>query len=41
MIALFEPKIRGKKIDDFIFKSGFDRSHHIEAVGFSGAIWLL
>lgn len=38
MIALFETKIRGKKIDDFIFKSGFDRSHHIEAVGFSGAI---
>lgn len=41
MIALFEPKIRGKKIDDFIFKSGFDRSYHIEAVGFSGGIWLL
>lgn len=41
MVALLEPKISEKKIDNFILKSGFERSHRIEAMGFSGGIWLL
>ncbi|KAH9673090.1 reverse transcriptase domain-containing protein [Citrus sinensis] len=41
MVALFEPRISGKKADEFIFRSGFERSHRIEAEGFSGGIWLM
>lgn len=40
LIALFEPRISGKKTNDFILKSGFDRSHRIETVAFRGGIWL-
>ncbi|KAH9666673.1 reverse transcriptase domain-containing protein [Citrus sinensis] len=36
MVALFEPRISGKKTDEFIIRSGFERSHRIEAEGFSG-----
>ncbi|KAH9751258.1 putative ribonuclease H protein [Citrus sinensis] len=36
MVALFEPRISGKKADEFIIRSGFERSHRIEAEGFSG-----
>ena len=41
MVALVEPRISGKKVDDFIIRSGFERSHRIEAEGFSGGIWLM
>ena len=41
MVVLMEPRISGIKADDFIKKSGFARSHQVEAVGFSGGIWLL
>ncbi|KAK9232243.1 hypothetical protein WN943_022488 [Citrus x changshan-huyou] len=41
MVALFEPRISGKKTDKFIIRSGFERSHRIEAEGFSGGIWLM
>lgn len=41
VVAIFEPRISGKKADDFIKKSGFDRSHRVEANGFSGGIWVL
>ncbi|KAH9751256.1 putative ribonuclease H protein [Citrus sinensis] len=41
MVALFEPRISGKKADEFIIRSGFERSHRIEAEGFSGGIWLM
>ena len=34
MVAILEPRISGKKVDDFILKNGFDRSHKIEAIGF-------
>ncbi|KAH9803418.1 putative ribonuclease H protein [Citrus sinensis] len=36
MVALFEQRISGKKADEFIIRSGFERSHRIEAEGFSG-----
>ncbi|XP_024041873.1 uncharacterized protein LOC127898857 [Citrus sinensis] len=36
-----EPRTSGVKADEFIKKSGFDYSHRVEAVGFSGGIWLL
>ena len=41
IVVILEPRISGKKADDFIRKSGFDRSHRVEATGFSGGIWLL
>lgn len=41
MVVLMEPQISGIKGDDFIRKSGFDYSHHVETEGFSGGIWLL
>ena len=41
MLVMMEPRISGIKADDFIRKSGFARSHRVEAVGFSGGIWLL
>ena len=40
-MALFEHRISGVKADDFIKKSGFQRSHRVEARGFSGGIWIL
>ena len=41
MVAIFEPRINGIKADEFIRKSGFDKSHKVEANGFSSGIWLL
>ncbi|KAH9770764.1 putative ribonuclease H protein [Citrus sinensis] len=41
MVVIFEPRISGQKADNFIQGCGFERSHMIEAVGFSGGIWLL
>ena len=41
MVALFEPRISGKKADEFIIRSGFERSYRIEAEGFSRGIWLM
>ena len=41
LVVLMEPRISGNKADDFIKKSGFENSHRVEAVGFSGGIWLL
>lgn len=38
MIAIFEPRINGIKTDEFIRKSGFDKSHRVEAIGFFGGI---
>ncbi|KAH9745843.1 reverse transcriptase domain-containing protein [Citrus sinensis] len=36
-----EPRISGRKADDFIRNSGFEYSHRVEAEGFAGGIWLL
>ena len=41
MVVLMEPRISGVKANEFIKKSGFDHSHRVEVVGFSGGIWLL
>lgn len=41
MVAVLEPKVSGLQADKFIKLSGFDRSQRVEAVGFSGGIWLL
>ena len=38
LVVLMEPRISGVKADDFIKKSGFDHSHRVEAVGFSGGV---
>ena len=41
MVVIIEPRISGWKADNFIKASGFDRSHRVEVVDFSGGIWLL
>ena len=41
MIVLLEPRISGLKADAFIKKSGFNKSHRVEAEGFSSGIWIL
>ncbi|XP_038715030.1 uncharacterized protein LOC120008723 [Tripterygium wilfordii] len=41
LVALFEPRCSGIKADEFIRKNRFERSHRVEAVGFSGGIWIL
>ena len=41
MVVLMEPRISGSKADEFIKKCRFHNSHCVEAVGFSGGIWLL
>ncbi|KAH9734521.1 putative ribonuclease H protein [Citrus sinensis] len=41
LVALFEPRISGSKADGFIKKNAFQRSHRVEARGFSGGIWIL
>lgn len=40
VIALFEPRISGEKADRVIRQIGYPNSHRLEAVGFSGGIWL-
>ena len=41
MVIIMEPRISGKQAYDFVKRSGFDYSHRIEALGFSGGIWIL
>ncbi|KAL4323711.1 hypothetical protein GQ457_11G030340 [Hibiscus cannabinus] len=41
ILALFEPRVRGRKADRFIARNGFDHSFRVEADGFSGGIWVL
>ena len=40
IVVLFETRCSGGKADDFVKRSGFDRSHRIEARGFSRGIWV-
>ncbi|MBA0758006.1 hypothetical protein Gotri_021043, partial [Gossypium trilobum] len=39
IVCLIEPKVSGKKTNVIIEKLGFNYSHQVEAVGFSGGIW--
>ncbi|CAI9089568.1 OLC1v1024159C1 [Oldenlandia corymbosa var. corymbosa] len=39
--AVFEPRIGGLDADSFIKRSKFDRSFRVEAVGFTGGIWVM
>lgn len=41
MVVVMEPRISEMKADAFIKKSRFEFSHRVEAVGFSGGIWIL
>ena len=41
MVVVMETRVSGIKADEFIKKSGFEFSHQVEAVGFSGGIWIL
>ncbi|KAA3488313.1 reverse transcriptase [Gossypium australe] len=40
IVCLLEPRVSGHKATSIIDKLGFDRSHRIESVGFSGGIWV-
>ncbi|KAJ4831613.1 hypothetical protein Tsubulata_014831 [Turnera subulata] len=41
VMAIFEPRISGRKAEQVIQKLRFPNSHRIEARGFAGGIWLL
>ncbi|KAK8647884.1 hypothetical protein V6N13_121608 [Hibiscus sabdariffa] len=41
VVAIFEPRISGRRADNFIRSSGFECSFRVEATGFSGGIWVL
>ncbi|KAL4379850.1 hypothetical protein GQ457_02G019350 [Hibiscus cannabinus] len=41
VVALFEPRISGRRADIIIAKLGFQNSFRVEAHGFSGGIWLI
>ncbi|KAA3486517.1 reverse transcriptase [Gossypium australe] len=40
IVSLLEPRISGNKADKIIAKLGWDKSHRVESVGFSGGIWI-
>ncbi|MBA0568324.1 hypothetical protein Golob_005827 [Gossypium lobatum] len=40
IISLLEPRINGVKTNTIIAKLGWDKSHRVEAVEFSGGIWI-
>ncbi|KAA3460795.1 reverse transcriptase [Gossypium australe] len=40
IVCLLEPRVSGHKAYSIIEKLGFDRSHRIESIGFSGGIWV-
>ncbi|KAL4386403.1 hypothetical protein GQ457_09G026060 [Hibiscus cannabinus] len=41
LVALFEPRIGGRRADGVIKNFGYPHSFRVEAQGFSGGIWLL
>lgn len=40
-LALFETRVSGNKVDAIIKRLGFDEWFKVDAVGFSGGIWIL
>lgn len=40
IVCLVEPRVSGTKANIIIEKLGFNHSHRVEAVGFSGGIWI-
>lgn len=40
IVCLLVPRVSGTKANDIIDKLGFDYSHRIESIGFSGGIWV-
>ncbi|KAK8660876.1 hypothetical protein V6N13_051784 [Hibiscus sabdariffa] len=40
LVVFVEPRISGRKADSVIALLGFPNSHRVEAIGFSGGIWL-
>lgn len=41
MVAIFEPRISGDRRDIVLKKSIFDSYFYVDAIGFSGGIWIL
>ena len=41
LIALLKLRVSRVKADKLVRRTGFDRSFHIEATGFSGGIWMM
>ncbi|KAA3486982.1 Endonuclease/exonuclease/phosphatase [Gossypium australe] len=40
LVGFLETRVSGVKVDSVIAKLSFDFSYHVEAVGFSGGIWI-
>lgn len=40
ILALIEPKVSGANADEICMKIGFENWIRVEAVGFSGGIWI-
>ncbi|MBA0824766.1 hypothetical protein Goarm_021411, partial [Gossypium armourianum] len=40
IVGLLEPRVSGAKVDRIIAKLGFQRSHHVKAIGYSRGIWI-
>lgn len=40
IVSLLEPRISGSKANLTIAKMGWDKSHRVNAIGFSGGIWI-
>lgn len=40
IFSLLEPRVSGTKADEVIDKLDFQYSHRVEAIGFSGGIWI-
>ncbi|KAK8639521.1 hypothetical protein V6N13_137896 [Hibiscus sabdariffa] len=40
LVVFVEPRISGLRVDSVISALGFPHSHRVEAIGFSGGIWV-
>lgn len=40
IVSLLETRVSGTKADNIIAKLGFQFSHHVKAIGYSGSIWI-
>lgn len=40
-LIIIEPRVSSKRADTIVAKLGYDKSHRVEVVGFSGGIWIL
>lgn len=41
VLIIIKPRVSGSRADNIIARMGYDKSHRVEAMGFSGGIWIL